>query len=156
MLKESCWKKSKLDMINEKIKSLLMLGKELNLWNKQIYWLARLVFFYNIFFKVDMIDKALGFDAPVGRRKRPDTNSEAFLFIYLDLQIRNLYETLHHLLLFNQQQSKNFTRRNLPKLNKVDSWIKKLLLLGTSLNLRVDSLGLKKELKAKNKSLLLL
>jgi len=103
-----------------------------------------------------MIDKALGFDAPVGRRKRPDTNSEAFLFIYLDLQIRNLYETLHHLLLFNQQQSKNFTRRNLPKLNKVDSWIKKLLLLGTSLNLRVDSLGLKKELKAKNKSLLLL
>lgn len=29
-----------------------------------------------------MIDKALGFDAPVGRRKRPDTNSEAFVFDY--------------------------------------------------------------------------
>jgi len=25
-----------------------------------------------------MIDKALGFDAPVARRKRPDNNSEAF------------------------------------------------------------------------------
>lgn len=37
-----------------------------------------------------MIDKALGFDAPVGRRKRPDTNSEAFAFINLDLPIRNL------------------------------------------------------------------
>lgn len=66
-----------------------------------------------------MIDKVLGFDAPVGRRKRPDTNSEAYSFIYLDLQIRMLQETLHHLLPFSQQQSKNFTRRNLLKLNKV-------------------------------------
>lgn len=103
-----------------------------------------------------MIDKALGFDAPVGRRKRPDTNSEAFVFINLDLQVRKLQGTLLHLPPFSQQ-SKNYTKRSQWKLKKTSLWIKKLLLLATFPSPRgEDSQSLKKVQRAKNKFLLLL